>query len=183
MKDLRRDFDWNLEQPELPQGHKKRFKARLSGQKRSFPWLRVAAVLIVAVLSGVIVHQNSTFFRADEQMVEKDDTDKEVNLENISPELATLEDYYETSIQLKIANLENSGSFQEMVKTYFNELEILEKEYKSLKQQLLSAGTQGAVIQSMIENLQLRLELLQELDQRINELKQLKNEKHQDKTI
>lgn len=183
MKDLRKDFNCKLEGPQLPEGHRQRFETRLKRKKRSVPWIKMAAILIIAVLSGAVLYQNSTFFRADEQMVEEDNTDTEVNLENISPELATLENYYETSIQLKIANLENIGTYQEMVKTYFNELEMLEKEYKSLKQQLLSAGSQGNVIQSMIENLQLRLELLQELDQRMNELKQLENENHQDNTI
>ena len=179
MKDLRKDFNWNLEGEKVPGGHRKRFEARLPKREGQIPWLKIAAVLIIAVLSSVIIYQNSSFLINDQQIAKEDKKDQEVSLESISPELATLENYYETSIQLQIAELEESEKFEEVFDAYFEELHLLELEYKSLKKRLVSVGAQQSIILSLVENLQLRLELMQDLEQHINELKQLENENYQ----
>ena len=103
MKDLRKDIDWDLEEPELQKGHRQRFEAKLPHRKKQIPWLKIAALLIIALLSSVIIYQNSSFFINDQQIAKEVKKDQEVSLESISPELATLENYYETSIQLQIA--------------------------------------------------------------------------------
>mgnify|MGYP006428416103 CR=1 FL=1 len=180
MKDLRKDFNWNLEDEKIPEGHKKRFEARLHQRKRQTPWVKIAAVLIIALLSSIIIYQNSRFFMNDQQIAKEE---QEIGLESISPELASLESYYEASIQLQIAELQESEKYQEIFDAYFLELHLLEQEYQSLKKKLMAVGAQQSIILSLIENLQLRLELIQDLEQRINELNQLENENYQSNNV
>lgn len=179
MKDLRKDFDWNFEGKEPPEGHRKRFEIKLPHRQKQIPWLKIAALLIIALLSSVIIYQNSYWFTNEDQIVESKRDKNNVNLNKISPKLATLENYYETSIQLQIAELQESEKFEEVFDAYFEELHLLELDYRSLKKKLITVGDQESIILSLIENLQLRLELMQNLEQHINELKQQENENYQ----
>ncbi|NBC57806.1 MAG: hypothetical protein GVY05_05920 [Bacteroidetes bacterium] len=182
MKDLRKDFNYQSKSFKMSKGHEKSFENKLDnafGKKPKQDWsmvYKMAAVLIIAVLSTVfIMNQNQSFF--DKPVLEKTENVK-IGLGDLSPELKNIEDYYLTSIKLELATLETSPEYDAMVDSYLEELQNINKAYTDLEQELNSVGISEDIINAMIDNLQLRLELLQDLKQKLNHLKQNKNEKN-----
>lgn len=180
MKDLRKDFNYSSGSFKMSKGHDKKFENRLKEnfgetQKKDYSIIyKMVAVAIIAVLSTVFVLNQDLLF-SDEPMEEVVEVQK-IGLGDISPELQNLENYYLTSIKIELATLETTEAHDAMINSYLEELKYINKAYDDLENELNNVGVSEEIINAMIDNLQLRLELLQDLKQKLNNLNPKQNE-------
>lgn len=85
------------------------------------------------------------------------------SLADISPDFKKIEDYYLASINVELANLKVNGDNKSVVDSFMKQLSKLDEEYKNLQKDLHSHGTLNLSLEALIDNLQMRLELLQQL--------------------
>ena len=169
-KNLQGQFD--IETPNT--NHEKRFLEKLqsskvtetNSDKKSFrfwkPLLAVAASLVLIVT--LVVGSNSQ--------------EETYDLASVSPEMADTQDYFTTVITEELTKLENVST--EENKTIVNDaikrINLLEKEYNALKQDLQVSGNDKRVIYAMISNFQNRIDILQTVLLQIENVKQLKQQ-------
>ena len=99
-----------------------------------------------------------------------------ISLGDLSPDLKKIETYYITTINLQLAELADDPVNKDLVDSYMERLAELNKEYHRLNQELNELGPNDQTISALINNLQLRLQLLQKLKTKLNQLKSSKNE-------
>ena len=178
-KDLREIVKESQNSPiGLPEGHQKRFEERLKKLEQPavnnrFLFLKIAASLLILLGLGY-------FFRSDSVPAELPVEVKITNLGSISPEMKQIENYYLTAINYEMASLDVNPQSKQILNTYLEKVAGLTEDYKQLTEELAQKGIDERTINSLITNLQLRLQLLLELKDAINDLKTentLKNEK------
>ena len=98
-------------------------------------------------------------------------TAKIESLGSISPELKKIENYYLASIHEQIASLNETPENKEILDGYLEKIGELTKDYGILTEELNSEGLNEKTINALIDNLQLRLKLLYQLKEQLNELK------------
>lgn len=169
---------FDTEEPAI--GHKQRFLDKLNSQntvavteKKSMfklwkPIIGIAAsiVLLITVSFGVL-KSNET-----------------IDLANISPEMATTQDFFTNAITIELEKLnsEESPEYQDLIVDTMFQMKILEENYEQLKLDLEASGKDERVIYAMISNFQDRIGLLQNVVEQIDELKQTKNEQYENST-
>ena len=170
----------------MPEGHESRFEARLENafsQKRrpSYFWIGIAASVVV--LLGLVfwmVPGDPALPVGEETLVQEEaDTTaapRGLSLGDLSPDLRKLEEYYTASINLELASLSISDENRDMANEFIDRLSDLNTEYEQLNQELNVIGLNEETITAMIKNLQLRLELLLKLKEKLNALKSSNNE-------
>lgn len=154
-----RSFD--IKEP--PIGHFERFEKRLQKQKttrnKSWQWMSVAAsvILLIGFGFGKSVQQNTT------------------DLATISPEMKEVQTYFVSTIHYELKKLEKNRSIKTelMIETALDALEELEDGYRSLVKELQKGIQQKEVIDAMIKNYQQRLEILQNVQQQIEQHKNI----------
>ncbi|GHA28450.1 hypothetical protein GCM10007103_07580 [Salinimicrobium marinum] len=195
-QDLREMFR-NEEGPaseKLPEGHKRRFEAKLdealpketSGSNYLF--LKLAAVLIVVFGVGFIFFlpsEGNKFLKNEvvETPVDEEQDEKELErpfqVSDVSPEFRKIENYYLASLNFEIAKLEITEENKALLDAFMKQLAELEKEYKRLNNEFSEIGANEQTVEALIVNLQLRLELLYKVKSKIKEIKESKNEQHE----
>jgi hypothetical protein len=172
-ENIREDFDF--EEPNA--GHKKRFLDKLNNRntlaenktssvrKLWRPLIGVAAsiILLISVFAGIQKDSNTR------------------DLANISPEMASTEDFFLNAItsELEKLNSEESPEYQELIVDALFQIKILEENYELLKLDLNESGDDKRVIYAMISNFQNRIDLLQNVVEQIDNLKQQKTEQNE----
>jgi hypothetical protein len=103
------------------------------------------------------------------------------DLASISPELSETQEFFTTTIaqELSVLNNERSPKTEAIINDALTQINILEKEYESLKVHLSESGDDKRVIYAMIANFQNRIDLLQNVLKQIEEVKQLNNENNE----
>ncbi|MEZ4817282.1 MAG: hypothetical protein R2776_04840 [Flavobacteriaceae bacterium] len=185
IRDMLKDF--KPKEPKLSTGHEARFEAKLatvfSEKKRntSFFWLKIAAS--VAVLISLAYFGFQYFTKETIVGNEIIDTNTEIinqtptiTIGNLSPDLKKVEDFYVTGINQQLASLQRTPENEELINGYLQRLEELNNAYTLLNKELNEVGPSEATIAALIDNLQLRLELLFKLKNKLKELKNLENE-------
>lgn len=155
-QDIRKMFqeDKGFTSDKLNKGHKERFEARLekafpqetgsSGNK--FFFLKIAAVLIVALGVGFIFYDQKPDFWG-EQVVDTESKPevtkeeeipvaKEYQLSDVSPEFKKIENYYLASLNIELAKLEVNDENKALVDSFMEQLAELDKEYKRLNKEI-----------------------------------------------
>ncbi|MEZ4858783.1 MAG: hypothetical protein R2781_08230 [Flavobacteriaceae bacterium] len=99
-----------------------------------------------------------------------------ITIGSLSPDLKKVEDFYITGINQQLASLNRTPENEELVNGYLQRLEELNNAYNLLNKELNEVGPSEATITALIDNLQLRLELLFKLKNKLKELKSLENE-------
>jgi uncharacterized protein involved in exopolysaccharide biosynthesis len=89
-----------------------------------------------------------------------------------------VESYYTTGINVQLASLKVNDDNKELVDSYMKRLNELHTEYKVLNKELNEVGPNEATITALVDNLQLRLELLFKLKNKLEELKKQNNENY-----
>jgi hypothetical protein len=166
--DLQNDFD--IEVPE--HGHQQRFLDKLNQQDRSVvvlkakrsiwkPFIGIAAS--IALLVSVFISYQSNNASRD--------------LASVSPEMATTQDFFTNAINTELDKLNNETSpeYQQLKVDALFQLELLQQNYLQLKNDLDESGDDKRVIHAMISNFQSRIDLLQNVLEQIDDLKQLEN--------
>jgi len=103
-----------------------------------------------------------------------------VTLEEFSPELKKIENYYLTAINMELANLEVTDANKLVLQEYFRKMNSLTNEYKLQSEELQIDKIDEELINNLIDNLQMRLQLMIELK---NELKKLKTKEDEAQTL
>ncbi|WP_203296695.1 hypothetical protein [Luteirhabdus pelagi] len=176
--------------PKLSEGHLGRFEAKLEALHQekivvSKPWykeqwLQVAAMIAVIVTVGLIGYQqfSTPSELSGEEITSTDENSDaaQIQLGDLSPDLKKVENYYMAGINMQLASLEINPDNKELVEGYMEQLKQLDQEYKTLTVELNEMGPTEATITALIENLQLRLDLLFKLKNKLKELKKADNE-------
>ena len=196
-QDLREMFR-NEEGPaseKLSEGHKKRFEAKLDKalpiekSNSNYLFLKIAAVLIVAFGVGFIFFtpsgnhgglKDEIVETPVEEDVEEKELETQFQVSDVSPEFRKIENYYLASLNFEIAKLEVTEENKALLDAFMKQLAELEKEYKRLNNEFSEIGANEQTVEALIVNLQLRLELLYKVKNKIKEIKQSKNEQHED---
>ena len=162
-KELANQFD--IEEPAM--GHFDRFEARLAAphEKKaihwnpsSWKWLSIAAsvLLLVGFWFGS--------YSANDGM----------ELAEISPEMEETQTFFMASIQKEVdhISLQRDDSNSKIIDDAFVQLKTLEDNYKELTVALQDTSEDKRIIYAMINNFQQRIEVLQNL---LNQLEEIKN--------
>ena len=173
-KNLEKDF--NIEMPNL--GHEQRFLNKLNSESvakgikpsRNLwkPLIGIAASIALLISLSIGFQQDSTTN----------------DLASISPEMANTQSFFTNAIAEELDKLEaeTSPEVQILIKDAMIQMNILENDYEKLKQNLTESGEDKRVIYAMISNFQNRIELLQNVLQQIEDVKQLKNNTYENST-
>ena len=84
-----------------------------------------------------------------------------------------IENYYLASIQTEISDLKKTPENKELLDGYLEKIGELTSDYKNLTEELNTEGLNEKTINALIDNLQLRLKLLYQLKEQLNELKNI----------
>ncbi|MGY5847048.1 hypothetical protein ACW6QP_06480 [Salegentibacter sp. HM20] len=182
----------------LPKGHKSRFEARLDEafpetkkQSSNFFFLKIAAVLVVALGVGFALFNNP--FAGDTEVQVADTPvqeeanqneaelvpEKQFKLSEVSPEFKRVEDYYLASLNMELAKLEVNDDNRAVINAFMKQLAELDKEYEELNAEISKTGPSEIMLEAMINNLQLRLDLLYKVKSKIKEINQSKNNSYE----
>ena len=163
-KELVDQFD--LEQP--PIGHFERFEARLKPTKRRLiPISYMAIAASIALLFGLWVGNSYS--------------DSGMELAMISSEMEETQDYFSTSIEKHLETIENERNedSEEIINDSLEQIKKLEDQYKRLTAELGENSEDKRIIFAMISNFQQRIDVLQNLLTKIEDIKQLKTQNHE----
>ena len=199
-RDLRKLFAKEREERtySMKKGHEARFLSKLDEkmpteeplkEKKGYSvWWQMAASVVVAL--GLTFYYFSTQEEeggaSDTQIVETEDGKDEyqtISLGDLSPDLKKVENYYLTNINLELSDLEVDANNKEVMDSYMDRLAELDTEYHRLNTELNEMGPNDQTIGALVKNLQLRLQLLQKLKSKLNQLKSSRNEQETSNTI
>lgn len=167
-EEMRSDFD--VEYPNI--GHQERFLSKLKNQNSATtthtsgtfnfwkPFLSIAASILLCF--SII-----TLLKPSEKI--KD-------LASVSPEMSQAQSFFTTAISEELLKLNEAKTpdTAKLIEDAMKQMEILEKEYESLKIDLTNSGDDKRVIYAMISNFQTRIDLLKSVMETIENVKQLK---------
>lgn len=149
----------------------KQLKKELHFKKTTqFYWIKIAASVLLIFGIGM-----GYFFKAPMLDSKKVAVHNISSLGGISPAFKNIENYYLTSINAEIANLDFSNKHKTLLHGYLAKNDELSKEYQQLSLEL-EKGVNEATITALIGNLQLRLKLMTQLKNHLNKLKNISNE-------
>lgn len=201
-QDIRKMFqeDKSLSPDKMEKGHQNRFEAKLNKalpqqkeEKRpgtQFMFLKIAAVLVVVLVIGFFFFTSGGDMFSGDQIVdteeqlqeEKEDgvpVKKEYQLSDVSPEFRKIENYYLASLNIELAKLDVNNNNRALVDSFMIQLAELDEEYKRLNAEISETGLNESSVEALIANLQLRLELLYKLKNKIKEINQSKNKDYE----
>ncbi len=185
-QDLRKLFGKEREQKfAMKKGHEDRFMERLNA---SFPkqrtrivpnWSIAAAIVVLLGIGFYFINDKNSDKQVNTTIVSKEQNTRSqqgISLGDLSPDLKKLEHYYVANINLELSQLQISPENKVLVDSFMDRLAELNREYNSLNKELNRMGPNDQTISALIQNLQLRLELLYKLKDKLNELKSSENE-------
>ena len=199
-QDIREMFrnEERLQNKPLREGHQQRFEARLQSdlpseekKKNSFHFWQIAAVIVVALGIGSFFFFNNTseLNNGDPQIADTPIEEKaeektqepqtEYRLSDVSPEFKKVEDYYLASLNIQLAKLDMTPNTKELIDAFMNKLETLNEEYIALNAEIQETGLNEDTVEAMVANLQLRLDLLKKLKNKLNEIQQSKDTRNE----
>lgn len=176
-KNLQGSFD--IEEP--GEGHEERFLQKLSNSdgvvrltpKKNNWWrpLSIAASIMLLFAVGASLYTSRPSI--DEQVAK------------ISPEVSETQFYFANLIEGQINEMVNESTpeTKKLVDDTLLQLNKLEKNYKKLEQDLINGGNSKLILSAMITNYQTRIDLLQEVMDKIENIKTFKNYDDENITI
>ncbi|PZD79525.1 hypothetical protein [Mesonia sp. K7] len=183
---LKHDRKNTVQGKKMLPNHQERFLARLEKelppQKKEsnhFYWMKIAAILIVVAVSAVFI--KNQFFNSTSSeipmMVNEHNTlsTTPVLLSDVSPEFKKVEDFYLANINTELAKLTITDENKELIDSFMMQLEELDQEYIRLNKELKETSVNEESINLLINNLQLRLDLLSKLKSKLYEIKNIDN--------
>ncbi|WP_430426868.1 hypothetical protein [Maribacter litoralis] len=193
-QDLREMFrkDRGRQKHAIKPGHEERFLNKLEealpvNKKHKWGWLKIAASMAIIASIGLgVVYFNGENSQNSTTVVDNTTTEEQKNeftFGDLSPDLKKVENFYVANINMELAKLEVSPDTKGLIDSFMEQLNNLNLEYKTLNKELKELGPNDQTITALIENLQLRLQLLQKLKRKLNELKLSKNEQINDTSI
>lgn len=177
--------DSKLTKGEMPEGHEGRFLERLKEeipQKKTntFYFLKIAAAFVLLFGIGYAIYTPGESQTTDPDIVDVDNTKTSQiqSLGDISPDLKKVENYYLASINMELAKMTYTPENMDLIDGYLKRLADLNTEYERLNKELAENGPNVETVDALINNLKLRLNLLQRLKDQLNELNTSNDEKN-----
>ena len=162
-------------------GHFERFQAKLNKQNKTrkitfgLVW-KVAAAVVFVFLA---VNQANIYFSPDKQAENSVADNNEFSLASVSPEYKEVEFYYTNAINIGMDqwnNLKSDGFISETEQETMNtELVEFEERFKTLQTDLAANPGDERVINAMLEYYQAKLEIINMIVNKLQEVKQLKD--------
>jgi len=172
----------------LPKNHRSSFEQRLQNElhqksKPNYSFLKIAASIIIVISLGLASQQ---FFKTESPKEIVDTSNKSVkkinSMADISPNLKKIEDFYLTRINYQMAKITITDENRELFEVYLSQLGELQKEYEGLNLELSNKKEISEVtIDALIENLQLRLQLMRQLKKKLELIENIKIEENENK--
>jgi hypothetical protein len=168
-EDLAGSFDIH----ETPSRHQNRFLDRLnnverpSAIKRNWwkPLSIAASIAILLAVGTIFVKSHST----------------ESDLASVSPEMKQTQSFFTTTVNRELQTLKTitNPEAKELGDDALIQIDKLMTEYETLKKDLSESGNDNRVIYAMISNFQNRIDLLQQVIKKIEEIKNLKDHRNE----
>ena len=170
IEELFKELEGHFDLATPPAGHKERFFKKLnpSGQaileKRKKSWWKplsiAASIAVLCAIGFGIVNSNPTI---EEQVA------------RISPEVSKSQFYFASLIEQQVQQLESKSNPQtkKMIDDTLFQLKKLETDYGRLEQDLLNGGNSKLILSAMITNFQTRIDLLQDVMNKIDNINNL----------
>lgn len=164
---------------ELPNNHREIFEQRLEKElskksKKNYTFLKIAASVLILLSIG---YAGNEFFKNDvpQEYVQTDDTsEKKINsMADISPDLKKVEDYYLMHINYQFSKIKITDENRSFLDVYFVEIGKLQEGYSNLIAEINSDEISEETINSLIENLQMRLKLMYQLKAQLKKINNL----------
>lgn len=160
--------NWDFEEPNL--GHEKRFLDKLRKQqpKKKFNWIPLSIAASLLLGFGIILFNYTN------------NQTKEVVF---SPQVQETHDYFSSVINTELATLKKQETPQSkaLINDAMKEMELLEKDYQNLKEEIAKNGENKQIVFAMITNMQTRISFIKsvlEQVETINKFKTIEDEKH-----
>ncbi len=187
--------DKQIPSGQIQEGHQQRFMSRLEKElpqkARNFKyhWLNIAASIVVMISVSLFTYnQFNDNTSKDTQIVDVDNTTVKNSsvilskqsspLAEISPEYQEVENSILTSIKFQLSKITIDDKNRELVDSFKTRLENLDNEYQRLNKELIEVGPNVQSVEAMMENLTIRLSLLNRLKDKLKELEQIENENY-----
>lgn len=159
---------------ETPEGHQNRFldKLNTTSKKENNTVYYVKRVLSIAAILAVIITISGLF--ANTQVTAAD-------LASVSPEMEETQSFFNNTISKELKTLKgfNYPETEALVEDALKQIAILESNYEILKEDLVESGNDKRVIYAMISNFQSRIDLLEQVIEKIEEIKNLNTKKNE----
>lgn len=170
-KYIRKNRD-SFDEKEPLEGHFDRFRQKLEARKYSrkiHPFIVAAAAAIAGlVLTGTmgLLYNNSNW---------KPNNQNGISLSVVSPELKEVEDYYQSQIDSKYNQIKslNEVSSPEIATEVNKAITDMDLGYKTLKKDLSDSPKRERIVSAMIQQYQLKIEMLDQILNTLQGLKQL----------
>lgn len=179
--------------PKLKSGHEDRFVKRLDANfpkpaSNSFFYLKIAASFLILMTAGYFIIKSSDVVKTSTtpEVVTSEEKTPETNtisLGDISPNLKKVEDYYVANIYIELSEIEVTEENKKLFDGYMAKLGELTDEYHNLSKELNDMGPNEQTITALVDNLQFRLQLLQQLKEKLLELKETNDDKFENKQV
>ena len=136
-KDIRKLLEnYPEESVNLSENHSNKFESKLMKElhqeekpkRKGIYWLSIAASLALLVTLGIQFIDIGPYH----EKPPRTETENQISLGNISPELNTIETYYVNSINLELSQLELTEENKELIDSYLAKVGELTREEKSL---------------------------------------------------
>ncbi len=168
IKDILNENETSLETPTLPTGHRAEFLEKLAttegipSKSTPFQYLKsIAAACVLFLGIGVVFYSNY----GETAVVQS----------SLFTEMKSIEDQYLQHIATEWETFQLTANDENLVKKYEERLENLDASYQELKQAFLVEKNSLTTLDNMIKNLQMRLSLLQEIQQHLKRLQDEQN--------
>jgi len=182
IEELFKNLQGSFDTEEPGEGHEERFLRKLSNSngvvrlkpKKNNWWrpLSIAASIMLLFTVGASLYTTGRP-SIDEQVAK------------ISPEVSQTQFYFANLIDGQIKELvdQSTPETKKLVDDTLLQLNKLEKNYKKLEQDLIDGGNSKLILSAMITNFQTRIDLLQEVMDKIENIKTFKNYDDENITI
>lgn len=132
-------------------------------QKMRWNWIAAACILFLTL--GIFLGSYTFNSNAND-------------LASVSPEANETQVYFTSLIETELEKVkaEENANNKHIIEDAISQLTILENDYDKLKQELITNGSDKRLLHAMISNFQLRINLLENVLEQLNEIKILTNE-------
>ncbi|WP_430408634.1 hypothetical protein [Kordia sp.] len=168
IKDILNENDETLETQTLPRGHRAEFLEKLTASEVTisekqplYYWKYIAAACVLFLGIGAVIYSNYGTPQSEQS--------------TLFTEMKSIEDQYLQDIASEWKTFQLTANDEHLVKKYKERLENLDASYQELKQEFLVQKNSLSALEKMIKNLQMRLSLLQEIQQHLKRLEDEQN--------
>jgi hypothetical protein len=178
LESLFREITPALDREEPAEGHQFRFLRKLEqqeaeGSKGVSWWKPLSIAASILFLFGIFLGSFTDILPVSDPIA------------RVSPEVSNTERYFAGVIseQLSLLEQEDTPEAKKMVSDAMDQLDLLEADYQQLKTDLLDGGDQNLILSAIVQNFQMRIDLLKEVMEKLETVKKLKDQDHENNIL